>query len=460
MRKKLWITFVIIVLLLFTVVFFVLPRLDFMYVPAYKHWMKDKIRDKEKVTDVKYCGHVAQAKDGVYFAYKDKLMFIDAANDSVKEVCAMDSGISGVMVKGEDVFVNGGMDDIIYKMDKSGDIKPCIDKQGYIFLDGDYIYVLGSSELGKYSLDGKKIWVNHAKYDHFSYNQVFDEHVLYQDDYIGITVPHYYLLDINKVRYKDWQLVTEYPKDRILIERAYEGMDTTYLSEWAKDIDKKVREGGIYDSSETKSLDNYELRNIVFKVYKFSRASNGYIYFIGQQTVNYRDRDFDKKFKSNVSRQIEDEEKKKLEYTAYLYPIFRAKVEYIENSKDYFYFRYEPVSKCMKDKKGINEDFSVDDEMVSLLTIDYKGADKHGDMYIYNIDIKTGDYKEVFRKKTYFLEDKFSEVHLTDNHIFIYEHNSKKKEMCITRIDRDGSNPILVMNEKGEVVMKPLEIEP
>ena len=81
-------------------------------------------------------------------------------------------------------------------------------------------------------------------------------------------------------------------------------------------------------------------------------------------------------------------------------------------------------------------------------------------MYVYNIDIKTGDYKEVFRKKTYFPEDKFSEVHLTDNHIFIYEHNRENKEMCITRIDRDGSNPILVMNEKGEVVMKPLEIEP
>ena len=459
MRKKLWITFVIIVLLLFTIVFFILPRLDFMYVPAYKHWMKDKIRDKEKVTDVKYCDHVAQAKDGVYFVYKDKLMFIDTSKDSVKEVGTMDSELIGVMVKGEEVFFNAG-EDVVYKMDKSGDIKPCIGKNGDVYFDGNYIYVLIWGELGKYSLDGKKIWVNNVKYNNFSYNQVFDEYVLYRDDYIGITVPHYYLLDINKVRYKDWQLVTEYPKDTILIERAYEGMDTTYLSEWAKDIDKKVREGGIYDSSETKSLDNYELKNIVFKVYKFSRASNGYIYFIGNQTVNYRDKDFDKKFKSNVSRQIEDEEKKKLEYEAYFGSIFRAKVEYIENSKDYFYFRYEPVSKCMKDKKGINEDFSVDDDMVSLLTVDYKGTHEHYDMYVYNIDIKTGDYKEVFRKKTYFLEDKFSEVHLTDNHIFIYEHNSKKKEMCITRIDRDGSNPILVMNEKGEVVMKPLEIEP
>ena len=50
-------------------------------------------------------------------------------------------------------------------------------------------------------------------------------------------------------------------------------------------------------------------------------------------------------------------------------------------------------------------------------------------------------------------------IYLTDKYIFIYEYDEKDEGRCITRIDRDGSNPIVVMNENGEVVMKPLEEE-
>lgn len=457
MKKKFCITLIIITSILFTIIFFVLPKLDFMYVPAYKHRLKDKIKDKEKVTDVKYSDSVAQAKDGVYFTYNNKLMFMGDTTNCVKEVCSMDSGIGGIMVNGEDIFFNGGIDNLIYKMDKTGDIKPCIDKQGDIFLDGDYIYVLGNNELGKYSLDGKEIWVNDVKYTHFLDNQVFDEYVLYEYHSIGISAPNYYLFDINKVRYKDYELMTEYP-GLFSIEEVYEGMDTTYLNEWVENIDKKVREGGIYKSSESKSLDNYELKNIVFDFFRFSRASNGYIYFIGRQDVNYRDKDFDKKFKPNVSSEIEDEEKKKFEYKAYLNSIFRAKLEDIENSKENFYFIYEPVSNNMR-YKGYADSLAVVDDTVSLLTIYSNGAGNLSDIYVYNIDIETGDYKEVFRKKAYFLMYIHPNIYLTDKYIFIYEYDEKYRGMCITRIDRDGSNPIVVMDENGEVVMKPLEGE-
>ena len=457
MKKKLCITFIIITSILFTIIFFVLPKLDFMYVPAYKHRLKDKIKDKEKVTDIKYSDRVAQAKNGVYFIYKNKLMFMDDTTNSVKEVCSMKSEMIGVMVRGEDVFFNAG-ELVVYKMDKSGEIKACVDNNGYVYLDGDYIYVLISGELGKYSLDGKEIWVNDAKYDHFSYNQVFDEYVLYMEHSIGISVPNYYLFDINKVRYKDYELMTEYPQKFPSTEEVYDGMYTAYLNEWVENIDKKVREGGIYKSSESKSLDNYKLKNIIFDFSEFSRASNGYIYFIGRQEVNYRDKDFDKKFKPNVSKEIEDEEKKKLEYKAYSSPIFRAKLEDIENSKENFYFIYEAVSNNMR-YKGYADSLAVVDDTVSLLTIYSNGAGNLSDIYVYNIDIETGDYKEVFRKKAYFLMYIHPNIYLTDKYIFIYEYDEKDEGRCITRIDRDGSNPIVVMNENGEVVMKPLEEE-
>ena len=69
MRKRLLITFVIIVLLLFIIVFFVLPRLDFMYVPAGKHWLKEKIADQDNNTGAKTILKVEQGENGEYFVY-------------------------------------------------------------------------------------------------------------------------------------------------------------------------------------------------------------------------------------------------------------------------------------------------------------------------------------------------------------------------------------------------------
>ena len=50
-----------------------------------------------------------------------------------------------------------------------------------------------------------------------------------------------------------------------------------------------------------------------------------------------------------------------------------------------------------------------------------------------------------------------SEIFATDEYIFIYEYGDYGEKQCITRINRDGSNPILVMDENGEVVMEPVQ---
>lgn len=46
---------------------------------------------------------------------------------------------------------------------------------------------------------------------------------------------------------------------------------------------------------------------------------------------------------------------------------------------------------------------------------------------------------------------------VTDKYIFIYEGSEYGVKGCITRINRDGNNPVLVMDENGEVVMQALE---
>ena len=49
-------------------------------------------------------------------------------------------------------------------------------------------------------------------------------------------------------------------------------------------------------------------------------------------------------------------------------------------------------------------------------------------------------------------------LYCSDNYVFLYEYMyiDGEVEYRITRFDKDGKNPILVMDYTGEVVMKPV----
>ena len=64
--------------------------------------------------------------------------------------------------------------------------------------------------------------------------------------------------------------------------------------------------------------------------------------------------------------------------------------------------------------------------------------------------------KEIYKKKVLFSEQSDPEIFSTDEHIFIYEYSKDYEKICITRINRDGSKPVLIIDENGEIVMKPL----
>ena len=76
-------------------------------------------------------------------------------------------------------------------------------------------------------------------------------------------------------------------------------------------------------------------------------------------------------------------------------------------------------------------------------------------MKIYKIDAETGISKEVYTMKGLFADERMIEIFVTDNYIFIYRYIDNSKKLCITRVNRDGSNPLQVMDENGEVVMEP-----
>ena len=51
-------------------------------------------------------------------------------------------------------------------------------------------------------------------------------------------------------------------------------------------------------------------------------------------------------------------------------------------------------------------------------------------------------------------------LYCSDNYVFLYEYSyiSGAERCRITRFDKDGKNPMLVVDYTGEVVMKPVDL--
>jgi len=131
-------------------------------------------------------------------------------------------------------------------------------------------------------------------------------------------------------------------------------------------------------------------------------------------------------------------------------------VEDIKNASDKSYINYKIIDTSLRDK-SIIEGIAIRGKILYLLyndPLDNKKGDKN--LYIFSIDSDTGLSKEIYKKKAFFSEQSDCEIFCTDEHIFIYEYSNDYEKTCITRINLDGSNSVLVIDENGEIVMKPL----
>ena len=104
LRLSILFTLFFIIIFITVLIFFVLPRFDFMYISADKHWQKEKIGDRNEKTGGTEIEKVKQGTNGIYFVYKDKLMYMDEADEQVREICKVQSGILGILVKDDTVF--------------------------------------------------------------------------------------------------------------------------------------------------------------------------------------------------------------------------------------------------------------------------------------------------------------------------------------------------------------------
>lgn len=180
------------------------------------------------------------------------------------------------------------------------------------------------------------------------------------------------------------------------------------------------------------------------------------IYIFGMQVVKYRDREYKEKLVKSSFIGLTSEAIGKVMYETDEYKIFRIKVEDIKNAPDKSYINYEIINVDSRDKTVVNG-FSIRDKIIYLLCNDFSDDEKgYENLYVLSIDSDTGLYKEIYKKKVFFSEQSDPEIFCTDEHIFIYEYSNDYEKICITRINRDGSKPVLIIDENGEIVMKPL----
>ena len=465
LRLSILFTLFFIIIVITVLIFFVLTRFDFMYISADKHWQKEKIGDVDEKTGGTEIEKVKQGANGIYFVYKDKLMYMDEADEQVREICKLQSGIIGIIVKDNNIFLFK-RDDVegIYKVDLSGKIVRLFGASGTPSIEGENIYILdGEPSLRKYDFNGRKIFENKVKSGFISSSMIFDNYIFFIRynidigyDNVEVSIPNYYLFDANKINYKTRKLkLSRYYMQPELGNR-YWKEDVIPYDSVAKEVDKTVREGKIFDDTAEKNLDDYELQSVELLPWSFSEVQDGYIYLYGEQRVTYRDKKYKEKLSTMEEGLLNSDRIKKVSYTTIARVLCRINIDDIKDTSEDDYINYELVCYDLNKCWG---GFIINNKNAYVLKEDeyFDSSKEDRNIYVYYMDVDTGLYREIYRKKRFFIGNYYSEMFVTDKYIFIYEGSEYGVKKCITRIDRDGNNPVLVMDENGEVVMQALE---
>ena len=464
MRKIIftWVVVVAIVLPIFALIFYTLPKINSMYISSDTYNRENKSNQDGK-TGVKVISKVEQSENGIYFVYKGRLMYMENSDGNINEICKIPSEIVGVLAKDNTVFLRE-CDNVasIYKVNANGEIVKIANDSGKMYMEGENIYTLsGKHGLRKYDFSGKMIFSNKEALDFTTSHTIFDDYIFYkwyQNERIALSVPQYYRLDVNKIKY----LLHEVKFSRYYLEPeewdSYNRENVIEYDDLAKEVDKEVRSGGMYEQVNGKDPGNYDLQSIELSVWNFSDEVDRYIYLYGNQKITYLDKEYKRKSEEmTLEEEYSDDNREKFTYQINVKAVFRISIDEIKNSSNETYVNYERVGKS-PDIPGDWSRFIVDKNNVYVINEDeYTDKEAYRNQYIYSIDVDTGLNKEVYKKKRFFLGNDSSEIFATDKYIFIYEYGDYGEKQCITRVNRDGSNPILVMDENGEVVMKPIQ---
>ena len=482
-KKKVW----IIGLCFIIAGYFALSLCDFMYIRADKYptFIRTIFFPDDKNITVKSMGNVCQVEDGICFLYQGRLMHMDNEGKVVDTVYSGSNYIGSIMENNSDIFffckdVLG-----ICKMSRNIDkkqlenlnakIKPIIDGEGdRNYIDGKYIYLFNGDILSKYTLDGRKIYSSKIYYDQIrgggAGSVVFNEYsmrVIREASYgpgIGVDVPYHYLLGWNKVKYKQKELNTfRYYKEASSWDRNNTTNRVETYDIWAKKLDDEVRSNADkWDKMKDRNMDEYDLVSIGLfrKNPNYYRVLNGYIYFYQPMEFCYRDKNYMNKIKFNDTGGVDGEEKDKVEFVVHMYKMLRVKVEDIEKAEDGSNIDYEIINapRYPIDYDSFIQDYEVNGNFLYTMSNEEFSMEKEGKIKVFITDMDTSTNSLIYSRIKDYESIYMPQLFCSDNYVFLYEYSNKEgEEGCrVTRFDKDGKNPVLVIDYTGEVVMKPV----
>ena len=470
--KKKWIICIIII----TIIYFVLSLCDFMYIPADKYpniIRKMFFHDNEKAT-VRSIGRVCQTKEGIYFLYRGRLMYMNSVGTEVKEVGLKQ--IAWIIPDDSNVFFLDNSVYDIYKVNQNNETKPIIKRSGdRIYIDGRYIYnyVYDNNTISKYNLDGKKIYSSKMYYGQLMAGGVggiifndYNMRMLREElsNYgMGVDVPYHYIFDWNRVKYMPKVLYTvHYYKQPSIWDYNNNFINLEQYDEWAEGWDNKIRENkNKLRNTENRNMEDYELVSIGLSKQNpdYYRAVDGYIYFYHALEFCYRDKNYKNKISFDSTGNFDEKEKTGVEFKAYVYVMFRVDVENIENARDTSQLEYEILEVPMYpiDTDDEIEVFEVNDNYIYSISNVNNATTK--EIKVLVTDIEKGTTRNIYDCRELSDDIYIPGLYCSDDYVFLYQYKKIEESttLRIIRLDKDGSNPILVMDENGEVVMKPIQ---
>ena len=482
-KKKVW----IIGLCFIIAGYFALSLCDFMYIRADKYptFIRTIFFPDDKNITVKSMGNVCQVEDGICFLYQGRLMHMDNEGKVVDTVYSGSNSIGSIMKYNSDIFFFCKDTFGICKMSKdidkkqlenlNAEIKPIINGEGdRNYIDGKYIYLFNGGMLSKYTLDGRKIYSSKIYYEQIraggAGSVVFNEYsmrIIREASYgpgIGVDVPYHYLLGWNKVKYKQKELNTfRYYKEASSWDRNNTTNRVETYDTWAKQLDDEVRSNADkWDKMKDRNMDEYDLVSIGLfrKNPNYYRVLNGYIYFYQPMEFCYRDKNYMNKIKFNDTEGVDGEEKDKVEFVVHMYKMLRVKVEDIEKAEDGSNIDYEIINapRYPIDYDSSIQDYEVNGNFLYTMSNEEFSMEKEGKIKVFITDMDTGTNSLIYSRIKDYESIYMPQLFCSDNYVFLYEYSNKEgEEGCrITRFDKDGKNPVLVIDYTGEVVMKPV----
>ena len=170
----------------------------------------------------------------------------------------------------------------------------------------------------------------------------------------------------------------------------------------------------------------------------------------------YRDKNYKNKISFDSTGNVDEKEKNRVEFKAYVYVMLRVDIENIENSEDTSQLEYEILDVPMYpiDTNDKIEVFEVNDNYI--YSISNVNNAKTKEIKVLATDIEKGTTRNIYDCRELSDDIYIPGIYCSDDYVFLYQYKIEESTtLRIIRFNKDGSNPILVMDENGEVVMEP-----